>query len=656
MSNAIKKSRGTVLATATTATWCIFAAVLIYFVPSFCENFNLWLFDWKLSFTHLPDHHRSIVHLDVDDKALAQFGAWPWDRSLSAEVLRRLTQMGTRLIVFEILYSSARSQDGDQTLFDAVKESGNCVISAGMGLTEHEEEKLSVTGDTTRADLIYDKAWNLNVPTAFRAPKVVNLKNAFLPLPQLIQNAKSLGHICGTPDSDGVYRRIPLLVRLEEHYVPSLSLATLVSYLGLSNDNITVTGKGYVEITPEGQPIRIPVDSKGMMLIRWGKIWETFPHYSVTDVLSNSPDGSRSMRYKDKIVIIGVVATGTTDFGVTPAGVHTPLNRVHSNALNTILMKSFITQIKPFPYVVILGVIFTVLFSVVAGLTRLMTAIIFAFVIIALTILSSVAVFTTLSLELPITEFLFLFVPGTLAGIIVRTSTIERQAARASRAVERYLSPDLLEHIVAQGMELDLSTKRTELTIVFVDVEGFSTISETVDVEYINRLLNDFFESMTLTILHHNGTVDKFLGDGLLAFFGNPIPLENHAQEALRASLEMHKSVGELNTRLSQWGISELEKGINIRISINTGMVIVGNIGSSRRMEYTVLGSAVNIASRLQPLAPSGGIIMTARTHALSKEPVDCVGPDYVRVKGIEKAIEVFKIYPDAITQYFKEI
>ena len=238
----------------------------------------------------------------------------------------------------------------------------------------------------------------------------------------------------------------------------------------------------------------------------------------------------------------------------------------------------------------------------------------------------------------------------------MRITTLELQAARASKAVERYLSPELLEHIVEEGMDLDLSTKRTELTIMFVDVEGFSTISETVDVEYINRLLNDFFEEMTQAIFQHRGTVDKFLGDGLLAFFGNPVPLKNHAQAALRAALEMQKSMVKLNAELSQWGISELEKGISIRIGINTGLVIVGNIGSARRLEYTVLGSAVNIASRLQSLAPSGGIIMTARTHSLSRDHVACEGPDHVKVKGIDKAIEVFRIYPDAIERYHEEV
>jgi len=203
-------------------------------------------------------------------------------------------------------------------------------------------------------------------------------------------------------------------------------------------------------------------------------------------------------------------------------------------------------------------------------------------------------------------------------------------------------------------MELDLPTKRTELTVMFVDVQGFSTISEVVDVEYINRLLNEFFEVMTQAIFQHKGTVDKFLGDGLLAFFGNPVPLENHAQAGLKAALEMQRSMEELNARISQWGIADLENGIRIRIGMNTGLMIVGNIGSRRRLEYTVLGSTVNIASRLQSLAPSGGIIVTTRTKQLAREDVQYDGPDHVKVKGIDREIEVFRIYPEAIKKYFE--
>ncbi|MFH0822311.1 MAG: adenylate/guanylate cyclase domain-containing protein, partial [Pseudomonadota bacterium] len=184
---------------------------------------------------------------------------------------------------------------------------------------------------------------------------------------------------------------------------------------------------------------------------------------------------------------------------------------------------------------------------------------------------------------------------------------------------------------------------------MFVDIEGFSTISETVEVELINQLLNDFFDGATQAVFEHGGTVDKFLGDGMLAFFGDPIPLENHAKAAVRAALQMQADMKGLNAKWSRSGLPEFQqKGIRIRIGLNTGMVVAGNIGSSRRLEYTVIGSAVNVASRLQSLAPPGGVIMAARTRGLVKDEIETSGPESVRVKGIDRDIEVYKIFPKA--------
>jgi class 3 adenylate cyclase len=261
----------------------------------------------------------------------------------------------------------------------------------------------------------------------------------------------------------------------------------------------------------------------------------------------------------------------------------------------------------------------------------------------------SILAFVYLSYDIPVAELLIVFAPAGVVLLGVKVVTIELQALRTARAVERYLSPELLSSITAGETELDISTKRVELTIIFVDIEGFSTISETVAVEYINGLLNDFLDTMTQAVFEYHGTVDKFLGDGLLAFFGDPVKLDNPAQSAVDAAIRMQRSMSDVNARWAKAGIEELAKGIRIRIGINTGLVVVGNVGSSRRLEYTVVGSAVNVASRLQSLAPSGGIIFTARTKGLLKEAVPCEGPDYVRVKGIDKDIEVYRMFPEHI-------
>jgi len=254
-----------------------------------------------------------------------------------------------------------------------------------------------------------------------------------------------------------------------------------------------------------------------------------------------------------------------------------------------------------------------------------------------------------LSWEIPSAEFAAIFLPVAGFVLVKRALTIERRAAKAARAMERYLDPKLIHEIVESGEKLDIAAKRKELTTMFVNIEGFSTIAETMDVDQLHRFLNDFFGRMTRVIFEHRGTVDKFLGDGLLAFFGEPAPLENHADAAVKAAMDMQREMARLNEQWTASGIRELVAGVEMRIGINTGTVVVGDLGSDRRVEYTVVGSAVNVAHRLQSLAPAGGVMMSMRTRRLLTTDVECEGPERIRLKGFDRDIDAYRIYPDAI-------
>jgi adenylate cyclase len=656
------KTKTPVVCLVISVAWCVLLIGLLSWSRDLFQKFNFAMYDWKLCLTPLPDHGGEVVHLDVDDAAIEQakdesgqrLGQWPWDRAASAKIVRRLAQFGAKVIVFDILYTSAArtqaGEQGDQEFFDAVKDAGNVVAAtSGLSLTDEDTKELTIQGDRTRGDELYDKSWILHVPHSFRLWKVSVLKNSLMPLPAIIRAAEQIGHIQATPDSDGVYRRVALLVRLEGRCVPSLSLASLAAYWNVPPAQVKLNPQGWLEIVRREQPLKIPVDSRGMMLVRWGNIVQGFEHYTVLDVLSDEPDAARASRYRDKIVIVGVTHTGTTDMGVTPRSKSTPLSRIHSHALATMMTRSFIFSVPAFPWVVGLAVVVTVLFSVVAATWPWKVCAPAAVLICFLVLGGAILAFTLWSYDISVAEFFVVFVPPTLAAMGIRSAAIDRRAVRVARTMERYLDHEILDKILRSGAELDLSVKRTELSILFVDMQGFSTISETVGVEYVHRFLDDFFLRMTRVIFDHHGTVDKFLGDGLLAFFGDPVPLDNHAESAVRAAVDMQREMAKLNAEWSVSGISELRDGIHIRIGINTGVVIVGDLGSGRRVEYTVVGSAVNIASRLQSSAPPGGIMIAARTNAMIRDKIPCEGPDTIRVKGIDRDIEVYRMYPEAI-------
>ncbi len=623
--------------------WTIVSLAAVYFVPGPFDTIDWKLFDRKMAGQASSQPVTGVVHLDVDDRAIGKYGQWPWDRDMSGKLVQKLHRMGARLVVFDIFYSSpGKSEKGNQVFFAAIKEAGNVISATGLPITDDPRKEFEPRADQPRIDALHDRAWPLEIPHAFRMFKVKYLENTIIPLIEIIRDSRAIGHIKSTPDRDGVHRRIPLLVRFEDKCVPSLSMAAIAAYWNVRPNDIQVR-PGAIQVKHGAQVVRIPVDAQAQMIIRWEDPWHTFKSYSVIDVLEDERDPSDSF-YKGKIVVVGVTAVGTFDRGPTPVDRDYPLSRIHSHAINTMLGGRFVALADFFPFLALMIAAVTVLFSFLGARLQLRIGIIITLAVLAFLVVLPLAAFAYLSWEVPTAGLLFVFLPAATATLIERGTGLERDAVRASRALERYLSPELLESIVERGTGIDLTTKRMELTVLVVDIEGFSTISEMVEVHYINQFLDEFFERITNAVFEQHGTVDKFLGDGMLAFFGDPVPVENHAQAAIRAALQMQREMVPLNLKWVASGLAAFEQGVRIRIGLNTGPVVVGNIGSPQRMEYTVLGSAVNIASRLQSLSPPGGVLMTARTKSLAKEPIEYEGPQTIRVKGIDKDIEVFKI------------
>jgi adenylate cyclase len=623
----------------------ILIALVAYVWPQPFQGLDAKIYDMKLRLWGSTRVAKEIVHLDVDDKAVKAFGSWPWDREISARIVNRLSEFEAGIVVFDILFASqGRSPDGNMAFFKALSSSGREISATGLGVTDSDEGKIVVPEESSRADALYRRTWPVEVPQTFKLLRVRRLSDSFVPLTAIIENSRALGHIKSTPDSDGVHRRVPLLVRFEDRCLPSLSLAAVAAYLNADSSRIILADSGQLEIQHDRGVLKIPIDSSGGMLITWQKPWKSFAHYSVVDLLSSDPDPQRPHRYKDKIVVIGVTSTGATDIGMSPLSKECPLSRIHSNAINTMLTGRFIRTVPTFPYVVLFAVALAVLFSFVAPKLRLQSGTIIACTAVVVYVFVSALGFIYLSLEIPMTAPVVVFAVPAAIALSVRGILAESEAVRISKVMQRYLSPEMLDSIINGREEIDLSTRRKELTILFADIQGFSRISEAVDIEYLEKFLDEFFEAMTLAVFDNRGTVDKFLGDGLLAFFGWPVELENHALAAIRAGDQMSREMARLNGKWSGSGISEFERGIHVRIGISTGLVVVGNVGSRRRMEYTVLGSAVNLASRLQAMARPNGVLMSGRTYALCKHEVRCKEPKTVRVKGIDKDIVVYEL------------
>jgi adenylate cyclase len=513
----------------------------IYLWPEPFDAIDAKIYDFKLGVRGPIEIDPNIVHLDVDDDSVEKHGMWPWDRKISGKIIDKLTEFGAKTIVFDIFFPTVgKNPSGDTILFKSIASSKRVISATALQITRTGDPDARVrVDDKEEADALYEKSWPLEPSPSIECWWVDELPTSFVPLVPIIHESQFVGHITAAADRDGVHRRVPLLIRFTDRYVPSLSLAALASYLNVEPKNIAFTKSGSLSIKRESGVLEIPLERDGSLTVNWPYKEESFPHYPATDLLDEEGSPRLKDRYKGKVVIIAYSATGTTDIGNNPLFKQFLLSRIHSSALNTMLTRQFVTLIDEFPLVVPLAALVSIAFFIVCLSIRHRYAIIPGARNLFVVRLIVLIPFVWWSYDIPTSAPLLLFAVSATTFLVSRAISMESRADRVAGALQRYLSPQMLKSIVDLDHEIDLSTRRKELTILFVDIKGFTTMSETVEVEYLEGFLNDFLEAMTSAIFDCHGTVDKFLGDGLLAFFGDPIELENHALAAICAAEQM---------------------------------------------------------------------------------------------------------------------
>jgi adenylate cyclase len=628
------------------------AHLCLWLLPGIFAPWNAQMIDRLYRLRDAVDHLRpaydqTIVHVDINNSAIQKLNNYYLNRSYYAQVVRNLATMGVALQAYDFIFASRLNARDDQALIDATREAGTVYFGLAFLLThsalggkqsrenedvhrylERTKWPLHVVGDS--AGLYFGKD---PLPT-------------FIPLASV---AKGLGFINIKPDVDGVFRRIPLLVKYDGGCYPSFSLRIVCDYLGVSPEKIAVIpGKNIVlkdARRPEGtsHDITIPIDDDGNMLVNFVGPWERMTHYNFADIYdaSETPDEMETWteELKGKIVLISDVSTGSSDLGPVPTDMSFPLSGLHANAIHTMLTEEFLRE--------------------VSGMEIMMVELLLAAIILVLSLRFATHFFPIYMVLLAAGYLVMVglcFLKGRLvlgvigpllmmffAGILVTAyryfiGAKEKEVLR--RTFEAYFPPLVVKKIMANPGFLALGGQKKELTVLFSDIKDFTTHSADLTPAQIQHFLNEYFEAMVEVVFSYQGTVDKYIGDGLMVFFGDPEPQPDHALRCVRAAMEMQKRTAELREKWRQSGGFP----IAIRIGINTGEVVVGNMGSARRLAYTVLGSAVNLAQRLETNAPVGGILISERTYDLVKEEVQArsVGP--LKVKGIERPISAYEV------------
>jgi len=573
------------------------------FDPWPVETVRLKAFDTLFSLGD-PVISEYLATYDIDEDALAEKGQWPWPRQDLAKLNDELLAAGAAAVVYTVLFPEADRFGGDQEFAESMQRLPTFLSAAA-------------TTDTRRQE-----GWHIGVATMGPVMERALGYPGILPnVPILQESAAGTGVVNTAPEVDGLVRRVPMLVRVGEALYPALGLDVL---RGLAGDPSYQAKAGDAGI----QAVRVP-SFKTVQTDSVGRVWINWNTEIPTDIAG-------------RVVLVGVTAAGITPLVPTPKGLMHP-HRIQGALFETLLQGT--APVRPdwalaaeLLAILVLGVGVAVIsqrFPVpwvsitVLGLS-------------AATAGASVLAYTRLNflVDAAFPVLTLLGVGGT--GVAQRMIAEYRLKLQIRGQFGTYVSPDLVKQLENDPSLLRLGGETKTMTFLFCDIVGFTPISEKLQedpqklVELINRLLTQ----LTDCVLSHGGTVDKFMGDCIMAFWGAPMECEDHAQQAMLASKDMLMLLDDLNRQLDEEGLPHL----NVGVGINTGPCVVGNMGSEARFDYSVLGDAVNTASRLEGQTRNydDWILIGENTAAIEPDWVQYV--DAIRVKGKSEPLNVYTL------------
>ncbi|MDR2376363.1 MAG: adenylate/guanylate cyclase domain-containing protein [Treponema sp.] len=495
--------------------------------------------------------------------------------------------------------------------------------------------------DQQSREILSRNLWHIREMGANSIPVA---RSFILSFPALSGAASQLGHIGVEHDKDGVYRKTPLFYRWEDGLIPSLALAAAVRELHIDPQTIEFY-PGKVLILPRGPedpPIRIPVDRSGYVRIPYTMRWiDNLYRISFAQAARARHNDELFDRIFDELSgsICLVVDTSTfkQDFGITPVEAVFPRSGIYLAVMSAIFNNAFYYDIH-FAIKLLLSV-FTVIAVLFVGLQKKDSLFNAGFPLLILAEGGLCYLLWRCFSLVPFCGVLIFFISVSWLGLfILRQFFRYREQLLYRNALSRYFPQALAERICAER-SIDLAPAAKELSVLFADIVSFTKWSSDKTPETVHTFLSDYLESMAAIIFEHGGTIDKFMGDGILAFFGDPFEQEDHAERAVRAAIAMQKK----NVSLRAIWMPKVHINLMVRIGINTGMVIAGNLGSKTRIEYTVIGAAVNLGQRMESNAPPGGILVSAATRGAVRGPIRFGSPRLVTVKGYDTPVECFE-------------
>lgn len=529
----------------------------------------------------------------IDDASISKIGRWPWDRAVHAKLIRTLAESGASVIAYDVNFPESQSEDADGVLANAIEDAGNVVLPIELRVTEQGQSMLFDTNHTLQS--------------------VSRIGGA----------ARRSGHSNTPLDRDGVSRRIPLEIR----NVNGTDVLRAFGYEAALLADASVSR------------FAIPRDNMGRLVISFpGAPGKGFPVISAADVLQGTADLSS---LKGAIVFVGSTAYDLHDAQLVPTsdGVLMPGVEVHASLADTVLSRAWLTFMPPWQIVLCL-ILIGWFFGLLVPFLRVRWSLVMAGSIwIGWMALSFFAFDQGVIVDI---VWPTIAIVGSYLGVMIERRIVAESDRRAIRQVfAQYVSPSVVDAILRNPERIHLGGERRTMTVLFADIRSFTSVTEQADAQELVGWLNAFLHRMTLVIFEHRGVLDKYMGDAIMAFWNAPLDEPNHATLAVEAALDMRNALEEMNAK-EVFGKTAWKIGVGI----NTGEMVVGNVGGEAHTDYTVIGDSVNLASRLEGLTKTYGA-----TIIVSRDTADQLGDafflrrlDRVMVKGRNEAVDILEV------------
>ncbi|MTV49895.1 CHASE2 domain-containing protein [Heliobacillus mobilis] len=554
----------------------------------------------------------NIAIIGIDDESIGKLGRWPWPRHLHAQLLDHLAQ--AKAVAFDLTVNTADAPEEDLAFANAIKKQKGVVLAAHFSYSPQDGDMVQ----TLR-----------------------------LPVKDLLAVTRSLGFVNTPTEKDNVVRRAQAVITHNQKLLPSLPLAAVMAYEGIPFKEL--------DFQPEKGAragfLTIPQLQNTMPLINfWGPA-RTFPTYSYEKVLHGEipPEA-----FKDKIVFVGAVSPVFKDEVNNPysrgnmilqGNLPVPGVEIHANAAASFQLGQYVYR-APAAVNILLITVTGVLAYLLTGRRKALQGFGFLFLFAVITVTASYWFWNSQHLWIDLGALLITLFFTYLGTTVVNFVLTEREKRNIQGLFGRYVNPQVVNLLLDNPHMVELGGKRCEVTVMFSDIRGFTAYSEGKQPEEVVKRLNEYFSEMTACVFKYDGTLDKYLGDGLMAVFGAPIETADHAQKAVDAAREMHQRLQDLNAQWTARG----EHTFDIGIGLNSGFVLSGNIGSKERTEFTVIGETVNLASRLESLNKQyhSRIILSENTFRHLKQagelPSDLSELGEVPVRGLQQPVKIYTL------------